>query len=103
MSISPEKESLLDHCMVFQLASRCVSYLSLQHCSNLCQESPDGLLQDMFLVKGEYAVIAFISRLTEPPATKNSAIVDILLDLGAVLYCKTDIPQTGFVSLLYTR
>ena len=30
----------------------------------------------------------------------NSALVDILLNLGAVLYCKTNVPQTLMVSII---
>jgi amidase len=32
----------------------------------------------------------------------NSALVDLLLDAGAVLYCKTNLPQTMMVSYTYT-
>jgi amidase len=39
------------------------------------------------------ASIGFIS-LANKPATKSAPLVDILLDLGAVLYCKTNVPQT---------
>lgn len=31
-------------------------------------------------------------------ATENSALVNLLLDQGAVLYCKTNVPQTMMVS-----
>ncbi|KAJ3543121.1 hypothetical protein NM208_g3742 [Fusarium decemcellulare] len=45
----------------------------------------------------EAATLGFVSYLTKPAATSNSVIVDILLDAGAVLYCKTNVPQTLFV------
>ncbi|OJJ50111.1 hypothetical protein ASPZODRAFT_89951 [Penicilliopsis zonata CBS 506.65] len=51
-------------------------------------------IKDCFNVKGLQATIGYVSLLAVPPATANSAIVDLLLDLGAVLYVKTNIPQT---------
>ncbi|TVY48476.1 putative amidase [Lachnellula occidentalis] len=50
-------------------------------------------LKDMFRVKGYDASIG-IASLAEKPSTENSVLVDILLAQGAVLYCKTNIPQT---------
>ena len=50
-------------------------------------------LKDTFKIKGYDASIA-IAALCFKPSTSNSALVDLLLDLGAVLYCKTNIPQT---------
>jgi Asp-tRNA(Asn)/Glu-tRNA(Gln) amidotransferase A subunit family amidase len=50
-------------------------------------------LKDMFQVKGYDASIG-IASLAEKPSTENSVLVDILLKQGAVLYCKTNIPQT---------
>lgn len=50
-------------------------------------------LKDTFKIKGYDASIA-IASLCFKPSTTNSALVDLLLDLGAVLYCKTNIPQT---------
>lgn len=35
-----------------------------------------------------------IASLAEKPAAQNSLMVDILLDAGAVVYCKTNVPQT---------
>ncbi|KAF4457774.1 amidase [Fusarium albosuccineum] len=49
------------------------------------------------MVKDEAATLGFVSYLTKPVATSNSVMVDILLDAGAVLYCKTNVPQTLFV------
>ncbi|GME38785.1 hypothetical protein GTA08_BOTSDO05197 [Neofusicoccum parvum] len=51
-------------------------------------------IKDSFCVKGVDTTIGFVSFLDNGAATKNSALVQILLDLGAVLYCKTNIPQT---------
>ncbi|KIX00791.1 uncharacterized protein Z518_09856 [Rhinocladiella mackenziei CBS 650.93] len=50
-------------------------------------------VKDSFQVTGTEASIGFISFLGKK-AEANSALVDILLSLGAVLYVKTNIPQT---------
>ncbi|CAL3966490.1 unnamed protein product [Diplocarpon coronariae] len=50
-------------------------------------------LKDTFKVEGYDASIG-IASLAGKPATENSLLVDILLALGAVLYCKTNVPQT---------
>jgi amidase len=50
-------------------------------------------LKDTFKVKGYDASIG-IASLAEKPAKENALLVDILLENGAVLYCKTNVPQT---------
>ena len=50
-------------------------------------------LKDTFRVKG-YDSCLGIAAFCFKPATENSALVDLLLSLGAVLYCKTNVPQT---------
>lgn len=50
-------------------------------------------LKDSFKVKGYDASIG-IASLAENPMKTNALLADILLDQGAVLYCKTNIPQT---------
>jgi amidase len=50
-------------------------------------------LKDTFKVRGYDASIG-IASLAENPAQENSLLVDILLQQGAVLYCKTNVPQT---------
>jgi amidase len=50
-------------------------------------------LKDSFKVKGLDSSIGFVSLLNKP-AEENSPLVNILLELGAVLYVKTNIPQT---------
>jgi amidase len=50
-------------------------------------------LKDSFDVSGFDSSIG-IASLTGKPAKKNALLVDILLEQGAVLYCKTNIPQT---------
>ncbi|KAH8599509.1 general amidase-like protein [Bisporella sp. PMI_857] len=50
-------------------------------------------LKDTFKVKGYDASIG-IASLADNPSTENALLVDILLEQGAVIYCKTGIPQT---------
>ncbi|KAF2845223.1 amidase [Plenodomus tracheiphilus IPT5] len=50
-------------------------------------------LKDTFKVRGYDASIGLAS-LAFNPATENSVLVDCLLNAGAVLYCKTNVPQT---------
>ncbi|KAF1829629.1 amidase [Decorospora gaudefroyi] len=50
-------------------------------------------LKDTFKVRGHDASIG-LAALCFNPATENSVLVDCLLNAGAVLYCKTNIPQT---------
>ncbi|KAK6411887.1 hypothetical protein LTR95_018034, partial [Oleoguttula sp. CCFEE 5521] len=50
-------------------------------------------LKDTFKIKGHDASVG-VAALCFKPAVTNSALVDLLLSLGAVLYCKTNIPQT---------
>ncbi|KIW17941.1 hypothetical protein PV08_05136 [Exophiala spinifera] len=50
-------------------------------------------LKDSFKLKGIDSSVGFVS-LVNKPAEQNSVLVDILLELGAVLYVKTNIPQT---------
>ncbi|KAF2031623.1 amidase [Setomelanomma holmii] len=50
-------------------------------------------LKDSFNVKGVQATIGYVSFIAHPPAPANSAVVDILLQQGAVLYVKTNLPQ----------
>ncbi|KAF9701093.1 hypothetical protein EKO04_000110 [Ascochyta lentis] len=51
-------------------------------------------LKDSFNVKGVQSTIGYVSFIAHPPATTNSAVVQILFDLGAVFYVKTNLPQT---------
>lgn len=50
--------------------------------------------QDSFNLRNVYATIGYIAYVKHPPANFNSPLVDILLQNGAVLYVKTNIPQT---------
>lgn len=58
-------------------------------------------IKDTFDVKGKQSTGGFVAMIERPPANTNAALVDILLDLGAVLYVKTNIPQTMMVSDYY--
>ncbi|KAF8864358.1 amidase [Acephala macrosclerotiorum] len=51
-------------------------------------------LKDSFNIKGIKSTIGFVSFIANDPCTTESALVSILLSLGAVLYVKTNIPQT---------
>ncbi|KAJ9603096.1 hypothetical protein H2200_012391 [Cladophialophora chaetospira] len=51
-------------------------------------------LKDSFNLKGTYSTIGYVSFINRPAADFNSPLVDILLDNGAVLYVKTNLPQT---------
>ncbi|KAK7991182.1 hypothetical protein PG990_015462 [Apiospora arundinis] len=49
-------------------------------------------IKDSFQVEGTEACIGAVALLGRK-STENSALVDLLLDLGAVLYVKTNVPQ----------
>ncbi|PKX88929.1 putative general amidase [Aspergillus novofumigatus IBT 16806] len=51
-------------------------------------------LKESFSVAGVPTSLGFVSYLDRPAPTTNSALVDILLAAGAVLYVKTNVPQT---------
>ncbi|KAG5804417.1 hypothetical protein H9Q71_011005 [Fusarium xylarioides] len=51
-------------------------------------------LKDSYRVKGHHATVGYVEFLRQPIPDHNSALVDLLLDAGAVLYCKTNLPQT---------
>jgi Asp-tRNA(Asn)/Glu-tRNA(Gln) amidotransferase A subunit family amidase len=50
-------------------------------------------LKDTFKIRGYDASLG-LAALCFKPATDNSVLVDCLLNSGAVLYCKTNVPQT---------
>lgn len=51
-------------------------------------------LKDMINYRGVASTLGLISYLDRPVAEQNAPLTDILLELGAILYCKTNIPQT---------
>jgi amidase len=50
-------------------------------------------LKDTFKIEGLDASIGY-AAFAFNPAKQNSPLVDILLEVGAVLYCKTNVPQS---------
>ncbi|KAJ3457389.1 hypothetical protein MRS44_014530 [Fusarium solani] len=51
-------------------------------------------LKDTFKVIGHDATAGYVAGLKLGPAKENSSLVDLLISAGAVLYVKTNIPQT---------
>ncbi|KAH6989067.1 amidase signature domain-containing protein [Ilyonectria sp. MPI-CAGE-AT-0026] len=51
-------------------------------------------LKDSYTVAGKHATVGYIEFLRRPVPTANAPLVKMLLDAGAVLYCKTNLPQT---------
>ncbi|KAK2072369.1 hypothetical protein P8C59_006726 [Phyllachora maydis] len=51
-------------------------------------------VKDCFQVEGTHATCGFVALLQQEKSTANSAMAELLLDAGAVLYVKTNIPQT---------
>ncbi|PYI01463.1 amidase [Aspergillus sclerotiicarbonarius CBS 121057] len=54
-------------------------------------------LKDCYNVKGVPSTLGLTSFIAHGPVKTNAAVVEILLELGAVLYVKTNIPQ-GLIS-----
>ncbi|KAJ5737666.1 uncharacterized protein N7483_002791 [Penicillium malachiteum] len=54
-------------------------------------------IKDNFQFKGREATTGLVSFLGEV-STENTSLVDLLLELGAVLYVKTNVPQTMMTS-----
>jgi len=51
-------------------------------------------VKESFNIAGIHATLGFVSFIDRPAASENSALIDILLAAGAVLYVKTNVPQT---------
>lgn len=51
-------------------------------------------LKETFNVEGVPTSLGYVSFLDRPPVSQHSALVEILLKAGAVLYVKTNVPQT---------
>lgn len=60
-------------------------------------------IKDSFRVKGKQATVGYVEFLKHAPEETESALVTLLLDLGAVLYVKTNIPQTMMVGVSDAR
>jgi amidase len=53
-------------------------------------------LKDNFNVKGKDSTVGFTS-LVNQPAEYNATLVDILSQLGAIQYCKTNVPTAMMI------
>ncbi|KAJ4152102.1 hypothetical protein NW765_017611 [Fusarium oxysporum] len=51
-------------------------------------------LKDSFQVEGYHSTVGYVEFLKRPLPAGNSALVKLLTDAGAILYCKTNVPQT---------
>ncbi|KAK0371726.1 hypothetical protein CLIM01_10932 [Colletotrichum limetticola] len=51
-------------------------------------------LKDSLHVDGHFASVGYVAFLKQDRPKGNAALVKLILDAGAVLYCKTNIPQT---------
>jgi amidase len=49
------------------------------------------------MVKGTFSTAGYVAYLKKPVAEYNSYLVDLILENGAVLYIKTNVPQTLMV------
>lgn len=54
-------------------------------------------VKDSFKIVGRDATVGYTAYVGDK-AVQNSVLIDILLSLGAVLYVKTNIPQTMMVA-----
>jgi amidase len=55
--------------------------------------------QDSFNIKGVPSTLGYVAWIKNGPSAIDSALVQILLSQGAVLYVKTNIPQTLMVTV----
>lgn len=51
-------------------------------------------LKESFSVTGIHTSLGIVSFLDRPPKSENAALVEVLLAAGAVIYVKTNVPQT---------
>lgn len=58
-------------------------------------------LKDNFNIKGKDSTVGFTS-LVGKPAKYNSTLVDLLGKLGAVQYCKTNVPTAMMIVCVFT-
>lgn len=75
-------------------ASECDAYLSKQGKPMGPLHGLPISLKDSFNVQGVHATIGYVSFLSRPPSSTNSAVVELLERAGAIMYVKTNLPQT---------
>ncbi|KAK5124235.1 hypothetical protein LTR85_001938 [Meristemomyces frigidus] len=75
-------------------AKECDAYLSSEKKTMGPLHGLPVSLKDSFTVKGIASTIGFVSFMDHPVADDDGALPKILLALGAVLYVKTNIPQS---------
>lgn len=63
----------------------------------VCKLTNPSFLQDCFNIEGVPTTIGFTSFIKNGPVKSNSALVEIIVALGGILYVKTNIPQTMMV------
>lgn len=85
-------ETFFDHALA--RAKECDAYLAEQKKTMGPLHGLPVSLKDSFNVKGIASTIGFVSFLDHPVAEDDGALPKILLSLGAVLYVKTNIPQS---------
>ena len=54
-------------------------------------------IKDNFFIEGKDSTLGFVS-LANKPAEKNSPLIDILIEAGAVLYVKTNVPTAMMIA-----
>ena len=55
-------------------------------------------LKDQFDVKGYDSTLGYVGRAFKP-ATEDAAVVSILKEMGAIIICKTNLPQSIMVCI----
>ncbi|KAK7976283.1 hypothetical protein PG989_014746 [Apiospora arundinis] len=51
-------------------------------------------MKDSFVVEGRHASVGYVEYLRQPVPKGESTLVKLLQEAGAILYCKTNVPQT---------
>ena len=100
MTTCSRKRSHMGLCMAFRLVSRYTPALlpTIRKGDGTRETCADPWnAQDCYNVKGQATTIGFVSYLGKPKKEKNSPIVDVLLENGALIYLKTNVPQTMMV------
>ncbi|KAM0202725.1 hypothetical protein ACHAPQ_010782 [Fusarium lateritium] len=59
-----------------------------------CKRASVAQQLDSFHVDGYHSTVGYVEFLKRPLPIGNAALVKLLIDAGAILYCKTNVPQT---------